>query len=266
MSIEETFTQLRARGEKALIPFITCGDPDLETSRQALFTLADYGADIIEVGVPYADPLADGPVIQAAATRALRRGTTPTQVLDLLAGVTAKIQTPLVLFSYYNPVLAVGPDAFIKAVAVAGVRGLVIPDLPLEESQEILALGAAHGVEVILLVAPTSPVERVTRIVEQSQGFVYLVSLTGTTGVRAVLSTLLPQRIALVRSLTAKPVAVGFGIATATQARQVADWGADGVIVGSACVRLLAETPAAERLEALAKFCQTLKEALRGSP
>jgi len=259
-SITETFVRLQQQGQKALIPFIMAGDPDLETTALALKTLAEQGADLIEVGVPYADPLADGPVIQAAATRALRQGTTLEQVLSLLTHLD--LAPPLILFSYYNPVLAVGVEAFLTQLQRAGVRGLVIPDLPLEESAFLLEKAQEAEIDLILLVAPTSPLARIRRIVASAQGFVYLVSLTGTTGVRSELSTRLPELIAQLRAETTKPIAVGFGIATPAQAHQVAQWGADGVIVGSACVRLLAETPAAERIAALATFCSQLKTSL----
>ncbi|WP_396033671.1 tryptophan synthase subunit alpha [Candidatus Cyanaurora vandensis] len=259
-SIQETFDRL---GHKpALIPFLTAGDPDLVTTGAALLTLARHGADILEVGVPYADPLADGPVIQAAATRARQRGTTLSQVLELLAGLIPALGVPVVLFSYYNPVLAMGAENFMARLHQAGVKGVVIPDLPLEEAGPLLTLGAAYGVDVILLIAPTSPPDRIARIVQAAQGFVYVVSLTGTTGVQQQLATNLPQMIQQVRALTTKPIAVGFGISTPAQARQVADWGANGVIVGSACVQLLAQTPEPERLARLGEFCQQLRDAL----
>lgn len=260
ISIVETFQLLK--GRTALIPFLTAGDPDLATTRAALIALAHHGANLIEVGVPYTDPLADGPVIQAAATRALRRGTTLAQVLALLAELIPVIQIPVVLFSYYNPVLALGPEAFMARLAQVGVQGLVIPDLPLEEAGPVLALGKKHGVDVIMLIAPTTPMARVAQIVAIAQGFIYVVSLTGTTGVRSQLAASLPELIAQVRSLTDKPIAVGFGISTPEQAFQVAQWGADGVIVGSACVQLLAQTPEAERVTALGNFCQRLRDAL----
>ncbi len=261
-AIAETFERLHTSRQVALIPFITCGDPDLETTRQSLFTLAQHGADLIEVGMPYGDPLADGPVIQAAATRALKRGVTWEDVRVLLGEVVPNLATPVILFSYYNPVLALGAEIFLGQLQALGVRGLVIPDLPLEESGELLRLSKHFGVELILLVAPTSPPARIAQIAAQAQGFIYLVSLTGTTGVRSQLSELLPSRIAYLHSVSDKPIAVGFGIATADQARQVAAWGADGVIVGSACVRLLDETPADQRQVQLAKFCQSLRQAL----
>ncbi len=266
LSIRETLTGLQARHEKALIPFITCGDPDLETSRQALFTLAQNGADLLEVGVPYSDPLADGPVIQAAATRALRQGITLDRVLAMLAEVIPGLNVPVILFCYYNPVLNLGAAQFLARLQKIGIRGVVIPDLPLEEADDLLALAQQHSIEVILLVAPTSSTARMHAISARAQGFVYLVSVTGTTGVRQDLSNQIPELIKTLKTITDKPITVGFGISGPDQARKVIQWGADGVIVGSACVRILAEAPAPERLTRLGDFCRQLKDAIQVVP
>ena len=258
IAVSEQFRRLQAQSRCALIPFITAGDPDLTTTAQALETLAHAGADIIELGVPYSDPLADGPVIQAAATRALRRGTTLTQVLELLQTLTSRITTPIVLFSYYNPILNRGVESFLRDIAQVGVRGLVVPDLPLEEAQ-VLAQPAQHyGVEFTLLAAPTSPPERLAAIARQSQGFVYLVSVTGVTGARQTLSEKLPRLLAQLHQVTDKPIGVGFGVSRPEQAKQIRDWGADGVIVGSAFVQRLYE----QGIPAIQTFCQQLRQAL----
>ena len=183
-SVSQRFTQLREQSQCGLIPFITAGDPDLATTANALKTLAANGADIIELGVPYSDPLADGPVIQAAATRALKNGVCLDDVLQIVKDVQPEIDVPIVLFTYYNPIYHRGAQNFLATIAQAGIKGLVVPDLPLEEAQSFLDLAEQNGIEVILLVAPTSPIERITEIASHSQGFIYLVSVTGVTGMR----------------------------------------------------------------------------------
>ena len=176
-SVSEQFQALRDRQQCALIPFVTAGDPDLETTAIALKTLDRNGADFLELGVPYSDPLADGPVIQAAATRALQKGTTLDDVLELVKTVSPDLQAPIILFTYYNPILNRGIDTFFQDIAAVGAKGLVVPDLPLEEVSGVLESATKHGIEVILLVAPTSPKERIQAIAEKSQGFIYLVSV-----------------------------------------------------------------------------------------
>jgi len=257
-AISERFASLRQRSQCALVPFITAGDPDLETTAAALKTLDDAGADFIELGVPYSDPLADGPTIQAAATRALARGTTLANVLDVVKTVGPRLEAPIILFTYYNPIHAQGAEAFLDRLAAAGVKGLVVPDLPLEEADSVLMPAAERGIEVTLLVAPTSPAERIARIAQKSQGFIYLVSVTGVTGARANVSDRVPALLQSMRQATDKPIGVGFGISSAEQARQVKSWGADAAIVGSAIVRRLAE----EGLPAVESFCCDLKQAL----
>ena len=184
ISVSARFEELRARGQAALIPFITAGDPNLETTAKALRVLDQNGADLIELGVPYSDPLADGPVIQAAATRALQNGTTLEKVLDVVRIVAPELRSPIILFTYYNPILNMGVDNFLKKIYEVGVRGLVVPDLPLEESHVLLEPAQQAGIEVILLIAPTSPPDRIAAIAAKSQGFIYVVSSTGVTGVR----------------------------------------------------------------------------------
>ncbi|ACK73105.1 tryptophan synthase, alpha subunit [Gloeothece citriformis PCC 7424] len=261
-SVSHCFKTLRDRGECALIPFITAGDPDLETTAKALSVLAQSGADIIELGVPYSDPLADGPVIQAAATRALNRGVKLEGVLKLVEDFTKEYKTPIVLFIYYNPIYYRGVDSFLAQIAAAGVKGLVVPDLPLEEADNLLKPASEMGIEVTLLVAPTSPIERIKAIAQQSQGFTYLVSVTGVTGVRSQVASRVKELIASMRTVTDKPIGVGFGISTPEQALQVKQWGADAVIVGSAIVKRLAENPPEAGLKSIAEFCHSLKQAI----
>lgn len=264
-SISDSFQTLRDRQQCALIPFITAGDPNLETTAEALRILDRNGADFIELGVPYSDPLADGPVIQAAATRALQKGTKLEQVLEMLHMVIPSLKAPIILFTYYNPILYRGIKSFLAQIATAGVQGLVVPDLPLEEAEELIQTAASFGIEVILLVAPTSSRDRIEAIARQSQGFIYLVSVTGVTGVRAQIQDRVKYLITDLRSVTDKPIGVGFGISGPEQAHQVREWGADAVIVGSAFVKRLAEGSPTEGLEAVEKLCQELKTAITES-
>ncbi|WP_445630845.1 tryptophan synthase subunit alpha [Nostoc sp. DSM 114167] len=262
-AISDCFKTLEHNRECALIPFVTAGDPDLETTAKALEVLDRSGADIIEVGIPYSDPLADGPVIQAAATRALQRGTKLEQVLEMLQGITPKLRSPIVLLLYYNSILHRGIEKFLEQIAAAGVAGLIIPDLPLEEAAGLLQAASEMGIDVILLVAPTSSAQRIEAIARSSQGFIYLVSVTGVTGVRSQLENRVSDLLKQIRSVTDKPIAVGFGISEAEQARQVREWGADGAIVGSAIVKRLAQGTPEQGLSAIAEFCQSLKAAIK---
>ena len=261
-SISENFQSLRSRNQCALIPFITAGDPDLETTAEALRLLDRNGADFIELGVPYSDPLADGPVIQAAATRALQKGTTLEQVLEMVGAVSPSLKAPLILFTYYNPILNLGIQQFLAKIASVGVRGLVVPDLPLEEAADLISAGATFGIEVILLVAPTSSKDRIEAIARQSQGFIYLVSVTGVTGMRAQIQDRVKDLLIDLRSVTDKPIGVGFGISGVEQARQMMNWGADAAIVGSAFVKQLTTGSPSEGLQALTELCRELKAAI----
>lgn len=262
-AISRCFETLRLNQECALIPFITAGDPDLETTAKALQVLDHAGADMIELGVPYSDPLADGPVIQAAATRALQRGTTLEQVLEMLKGISPSLRSPIILFTYYNPILHRGVDKFLEQIKEAGVSGLVVPDLPLEEAAGLLKPASEVGIDLTLLVAPTSSPERIEAIARASQGFIYLVSVTGVTGIRTEMHTRVGDLLQQIRNVTDKPIGVGFGISDPQQARQVRAWGADAAIVGSAVVKRLAEGTPEQGLEAIAQFCQNLKTALK---
>lgn len=262
VSVSEQFKRLRDRHQCALIPFLTAGDPNLETTAEALRVLDRNGADLIELGVPYSDPLADGPVIQAAATRSLQRGVRLDDVLTLVEQVSPQLSAPLVLFTYYNPILNRGIEVFLQDIYNVGARGLVVPDLPLEEMDGLLAPAQAIGIEVTLLVAPTTPAARIREIAARSQGFIYLVSVTGVTGVRSSLADRVKDLLAELRSTTENPVGVGFGVSAPEQARQLRQWGSDAVIVGSAFVKRLAEGSSEEGLAAVGKFCRELKAAI----
>jgi tryptophan synthase alpha chain len=262
MNVAHRFQQLKQNSECAFIPFITAGDPDLATTAKALEVLANNGADLIELGVPYSDPLADGPTIQAAATRALQKGVQLEDVLAVVKDTVSKIDVPIILFTYYNPIYYRGIKLFLKQVKEAGVSGLVVPDLPLEEAETLLKSAADIGIEVILLVAPTSSQERIKAIAKKSQGFIYLVSVTGVTGVRSHMAAEVKDLLTSLHRATDKPIGVGFGISDPQQAKQIKDWGADAVIVGSAIVKRLESETAESELKAIAQFCHELKQAI----
>lgn len=248
------------------MPFLVAGDPDLEQTRRTLLALQEAGADLIELGVPYSDPLADGPVIQAAAGRALTAGTTPGAVLELLASLGGSLEIPVVLFTYSNPLLNRGMERFCEQAGAAGAAGLVVPDLPLEEAEQLSPIAANHGLDLVLLVAPTTPPDRMARIHAASRGFTYLVSVTGVTGMRSSIEQRVEPLLQRLRALPGPPVAVGFGISGPDQAAQVRRWGADGAIVGSALVKRMAEAQAAGRDVAAAAgaFCRELRAGLDG--
>jgi tryptophan synthase alpha chain len=236
--IATAFASLRRAGRRALVPFLMGGDPSPEDSARFLQQCAQAGADLLEIGVPFSDPIADGPINQRAAQRALARRTTLADVLAVVAQVRPLIRQPVVLLSYYNPVLRYGLGAFVDRAAAAGVDGVVVPDLPAEEGAALRAVASPAGLDVIFLAAPTSTDERLAQVAAVSRGFVYGVSLTGVTGVRPSLSAEVGDLVMRLRRYTALPVCVGFGVSTPEHARQVASI-ADGVIVGSAIVAIV---------------------------
>ena len=246
------------------MPFLMAGDPDLTHTRSTLLALEAAGADMIELGIPYSDPLADGPVIQAAASRALGSGTTPGRVLEMLQSLKGELSIPVILFTYSNPLLNRGMENFCRDVAAAGAAGLVVPDLPLEEAEKLSAIAEAAGLDLVLLVAPTTPSDRMGRIAQASRGFTYLVSVTGVTGVRTTLENRVATLVQQLKGMGPTPVAVGFGISGPEQARQVRDWGADGAIVGSALVKVMAESHSQQGdiAAAAGQFCGQLRQAL----
>jgi len=259
------FAELRARGEKALVPFLTCGDPDLETTEAILLAVAESGADAIELGVPFSDPIAEGPTIQRASERALRAGCTLRRTLELVKKLRPKLALPLVLMGYANPFYAMGDRPFAEAAAEVGVDGVIVVDLPPEEGEPLFSELEAHGVDPILLAAPTTTDARLAQLVARTRGFLYYVSLTGVTGARARLAAGLRERVTHVRSLSGVPVCVGFGVSTPEQAREVASF-ADGVAVGSALVDRIERAGSREAaVDAAARFVAELKAGLRVS-
>jgi len=264
--LEVTFEALRKRGERALIPYFTAGDPSLRTTRQLVIEAAKRGADVVELGIPFSDPLADGPVIQRATQRALAAGVTVARVLEVVREVRAEVSVPLVFLTYYNPVLAFGLKAFCRAAAEAGADGVIVADLPPEEAGPLRAEADPAGLDLIHLVAPTSTPERMRKIARATGSFVYMVSLTGVTGARRELPPDLARHLRVLRGITTKPICVGFGIGTPEQAALVGKV-ADGVIVGSAIVDLVerhADSPAL--LSEVGDFIAALKAPLRGAP
>ncbi len=234
----------------AFMPYSVLGYPSPAASIEVVQTLVAAGADLLELGVPFSDPLADGPTIQAATQHALQQGVTPARCIAMAADLRARgMQTPALLMGYINPILAYGVDRFAADSAAAGVDGFIVPDLPPEEADELEAACRLHGLALVYLLAPTSSAERIALVAEKSQGFIYLVSLTGVTGARASLAPGLADFVARVRAVTSKPLAVGFGIGSGEQAQSVAQL-TDGVIVGSALVKRAGEST--ERVRALA--------------
>jgi tryptophan synthase alpha chain len=245
-------------GHKALIAYLTVGYPNREATGAAAAVLADSGCDIIELGIPFSDPLADGATIQRASYQALKGGITPRDCIEIAAKLRQEIATPLVFMSYYNPILSFGLEAFCQASARAGVDGLIVPDLPPDEGGELEISARKHGLDLIYLLTPTSTEARISLVAEKSQGFIYLVSLTGVTGARQTLPPELEDFVRRVRQKTAKPLCVGFGVSNPEQATRVAQV-ADGVIVGSRLLELIAEDAS---LTSLKSAVLSLRQAL----
>jgi len=261
--IDERFRRLREAGERALMPYITAGDPDLPTTRSLILEFEKRGADLIEIGVPFSDPLADGVTIQRASQRALASGTTLAGILDMVRDLRAQCRLPLILMSYVNPVFHFGFARFAREAAAAGVDGLIIPDLPPEEAGELREAAAAHNLHTVFLIAPTSRPGRVRAIAAASKGFIYYVSLRGVTGARSGLSEDIEAGLQMIRAETDAPIAVGFGISTPEQVRMV-PVAADGIIVGSAIVSLLEQVVGQpDLLQRAGDFVASLKAATR---
>lgn len=257
--ISHTFAHLSPGQTAALMPYFTLGYPDRDTSIAVVEAIAPY-ADLLELGVPFSDPLADGPTVQRSTQVALENGTTTAGCLEMLRHLRRRgVDTPAMLMGYFNPILAYGMARYVQDAAAAGADGFIVPDLPPEEAEEFEQLAAAAGLCLIHFLAPTSSPERIARVAARAQGFIYLVSLTGVTGARQNLQTGLADFVGRVRAHTAVPLAVGFGIGTPPQAQQVGQM-ADGVIVGSALIN--AVDAAADKPAAAAAFVQSLRAAL----
>ena len=244
---------------KAFIPFITCGDPDLETTAACVRACAANGASLIELGIPFSDPTAEGPVIQAANLRALTGGVTTDRIFDLVRDLRRDVTVPMVFMTYANVVFSYGAERFISACRDIGIDGLILPDLPFEEKGEFLPLCRQYGVDLISLVAPTSA-DRIAMIAREAEGFLYIVSSLGVTGTRSEITTDLASIVKVVRANTSIPCAIGFGISTPEQAAKMASY-SDGAIVGSAIIKLLAQY-GKDAPEHVGAYVRTMTEAL----
>ena len=263
--IDAMFAALRGRGESALVPFITAGDPDLDTTRELLAAAVRGGADLIELGVPFSDPTADGPAIQRSSARAIERGASLPQILEVVQGFRATCDVPLVLFGYYNPIFHYGTECFARDAATAGADALLVVDLPPEESGELYRPAANAGLEMIFLLAPTSDESRIREVMKKAGGFVYFVSMTGVTGSKRIEHTEVRHLVDSLRVHCRLPIGVGFGITNPGEAAEVATY-ADAVVVGSAIVRLIEEHASSEELvPRVESFVRQLKGAVQGA-
>lgn len=260
--IDKKFKELRRQKKKAFIVYITAGDPNLAATEKLVVALEKSGADIIELGIPFSDPLADGPTIQAASQRALKAGASLKKIFKTVSAIRKKTDIPIVFMTYYNPVLQFGLAGFFKGCARCGVDGVIIPDLPAEEAKELIGLGRKNKISTIFLAAPTSTRKRIINIAKSSSGFIYYVSLTGVTGARSKLPAELKSKVRSIKSITDKPVAVGFGISAGTQAEEIAKV-ADGVIVGSAIVKMIGEKK--DFISRVSRFANILAEAIHNA-
>ncbi len=261
--ISRRFAELRASGELGIVAYIVAGDPSLDASLKYVLALAEAGADVIELGVPFSDPLADGPTIQRSAERALKTGVTLARVLDLVRRIRVSSQIPLVLFSYYNPILQMGLERFASAAASAGADGVLVTDLTPEESEDYRRILAAHHLDTIFLGAPTSTDDRLAKIAACSSGFLYLISRTGVTGAKDALPDDLPALLRRARSVTQLPIAVGFGISLPGHVSVLGGL-ADAAVVGSALVSEIERAPSVDAAsEALGNRIRALKQAAR---
>lgn len=254
-AIAQVFRALRKKCRKALIPYLMAGFPSLEDTKRYIIDLEEAGADIIELGIPFSDPLADGPTIQRASEEALRGGVTLRKVLEFVKEVREESKIPLVLMTYYNPVFKYGDEKFITDAVQAGVNGVIIPDLIPDEAGEFKRIAKKSSLDTIFLLAPTSTEERIKKVVQASSGFIYYVSITGTTGAQLTVDKAMKDTLSRIQSMTGKPIAVGFGISSPEEAAAVSKL-ADGVIIGSALVKLIAQG------KDISDFVRGLREAI----
>ena len=245
---------------KAFIPFVTCGDPDLETTANIVRAMAEAGADLIELGIPFSDPTAEGPVIQSANVRALSAGTTTDRIFDLVQDLRKDVTIPMVFMTYANVVFSYGAEKFISTCQEIGIDGLILPDIPYEEKDEFDPICKRYGVDLISMVAPTSE-DRIAMVAKEASGFIYVVSSLGVTGVRSEITTDIGAMVELIRANSSCPCAVGFGISTPEQTKKMAGL-ADGAIVGSAIVKLIAQY-GREAVPYVADYVKRMKDAVR---
>lgn len=254
--IERVFKDLRKGGKKAFIPYIMAGDPDLDSTKEFIKLFEGIGADIVELGIPFTDPLADGPTIQRAAERALKAGVTLRRVMRFVQSLRQHVHIPIVLMTYYNPVFKYGEERFVKDALDSGIDGVIIPDLPPDEAKGLIKISRENGLSTIFLLAPTSTDERIKKVARASTGFIYYVSITGITGARLQIDESLVDSVKRIKAINDKPVCIGFGVSNPEEASRMSAI-ADGVIVGSAIVRVINESP-----EGLEDFVKGLREAI----
>jgi tryptophan synthase alpha chain len=268
--IAKTFSKLRTQGEGGLIAYITAGDPELSYTPRIVEALVDGGADIIELGIPFSDPIADGPTIQAAAARALKAGTTPRMVLRICEEIKEKNNIPLIVLTYYNPIFRMGLKNFFESASACTIDGVIVPDLPIEEAGEYKGIAENCEIDTIFLAAPSTSTERLGKIAEYTSGFLYLVSVFGVTGAREKIQDLTVRLIRKVVPIThgKVPVAVGFGVSKPEHIKEIIQNGADAAIVGSGFVRIIEKkhNREEEMLKAIQKYAYRLKESARSAP
>jgi tryptophan synthase alpha chain len=258
--IEEKFKALKKEGRKAFVAYLTAGDPDLETTARLIPALEAAGVDILEVGVPFSDPTADGPAIQAASQRALKKGATLEKILAMIAGIRKMSDIPMVLFGYFNPILSYGPEKFAVDSAASGVDGILVVDLPPEEADELRQFTDPAGLAFITLIAPTTDSRRAAKILRGAKGFVYYISITGVTGTAVPKPDDIRRDVERLREMTNLPIAVGFGISTPAQAAAIAPL-ADGIVIGSALVRLIEKFVESDGLmEKVASYAREIRQ------
>jgi tryptophan synthase alpha chain len=260
--IDETFKKLRRERRAALIPFLTAGDPDLPTTRRLMSAAVDSGADILEIGVPFSDPIADGPVLQGSIEVALRAGSSLPRVLEMIADFRSTASTPVILYGYYNPIFRYGPERFANDARKAGVDAVLIVDLPPEEVDEVYPFVRAAGLHFVFLLTPTSGPDRIKKVLKKASGFLYYVSLTGVTGSTAISVDAVRQAVVRLREYTKLPIGVGFGIAKPEHAAAVAQF-ADAAVVGSAVMRIVGESRGTnDVVDHVAAFIRSLKDSI----
>lgn len=261
--IDEKFANLKSKGEKAFVAYVTAGVPDLKKTQEIVLTLEESGVDILEIGVPFSDPTADGPVIQEASQRALRNGVTLSGILDLIESLREKSRIPIVLFSYFNPIFSFGVEAFAKRAARAGVDGVLVVDLPAEEADELKKYTDPLGIKFIYLLAPTSGRQRIRAACRKAAGFLYYISVTGVTGTQLPQAEQIAEDIKTIREYTSTPVVTGFGISSADVAGRMAAK-ADGIVIGSAFMRIISDCPGDYLPERIRDFAVDVRKGISG--